>query len=187
MNPYCNFSASVNFATSGYNRSNINSYYNSDLYSENTKSSTINYTQRFPDSPWSLSLTASLTQRTKDSTISLTAPELTVNMSSIYPFKLARQATLKRKGKIATGKEKWYRRFACGGQEPAGLRGTIQYHVDRYLGAEHVNQMRQVGRLDGAYDRSLAWRMDPRAARVLFSRMLDGILSPCDGERTTQI
>ena len=111
MNPYCNFSASVNFATSGYNRSNINSYYNSDLYSENTKSSTINYTQRFPDSPWSLSLTASLTQRTKDSTISLTAPELTVNMSSIYPFKLAHQATLKRKGKIATSKEKWYEKI----------------------------------------------------------------------------
>ena len=111
MNPYCNFSASVNFATSGYNRSNINSYYNAELYSENTKSSTINYTQRFPDSPWSLSLTASLTQRTKDSTISLTAPELSVNMSSIYPFKLARQATLKRKGKVGAGKEKWYEKI----------------------------------------------------------------------------
>ena len=111
MNPYCNFSASVNFATSGYNRSNINSYYNADLYSENTKSSTINYTQRFPDSPWSMSMTASLTQRTKDSTISLTAPELSINMSSIYPFKLARQATLKRKGKVAAGKEKWYEKI----------------------------------------------------------------------------
>ena len=51
-NPYCTFSASVNFATSGYSRSNINSYYNSQLYSENTKSSTISYTQRFPESPW---------------------------------------------------------------------------------------------------------------------------------------
>ena len=69
-NPYCTFSASVNFATSGYNRSNVNSYYNPNLYSENTKSSTINYTQRFPDSPWSLSMSANLTQRTSDSTIS---------------------------------------------------------------------------------------------------------------------
>jgi hypothetical protein len=66
FNPYCTLSASVNFSTSGYNRSNINSYYNSDLYSENTKSSTINYTQRFPESVWSLSMSASLTQRTKD-------------------------------------------------------------------------------------------------------------------------
>lgn len=110
-NPYSTFSASVNFATSGYNRSNINSYYNANLYSENTKSSTINYTQRFPDSPWSLSMTASLTQRTSDSTISLTAPQLTANMSTIYPFKLWRQATLKRKGKVG-GKEQWYEKIS---------------------------------------------------------------------------
>ena len=110
FNPYCTFSASVNFATSGYNRSNINSYYNSDLYSENTKSSQINYTQRFPDAPWTISLSANLTQRTSDSTISMTAPQLTVNMSSQYPFKLWRQATLKRKGKVA-GKEKWYEKI----------------------------------------------------------------------------
>ena len=110
FNPYCSFSASVNFATSGYNRSNINSYYNTAAYSENTKSSTVNYTQRFPDSPWSLSLSASLTQRTSDSTISLTAPQLSVSMSSIYPFKLWRQATLKRKGQVA-GKEKWYEKI----------------------------------------------------------------------------
>lgn len=111
FNPYSTFSASVNFSTSGYNRSNINSYYNSNLYSENTKSSTINYTQRFPDSPWSLSMSASLTQRTSDSTISLTAPQLTINMSSLYPFKLWRQATLKRKGKVG-GKEKWYEKIS---------------------------------------------------------------------------
>lgn len=110
-NPYSTFSASVNFSTSGYNRSNINSYYNPDLYSENTKSSSINYTQRFPDSPWSLSMTASLTQRTSDSTISLTAPQFTVSMSSQYPFKLWRQATLKRKGKVG-GKEKWYEKIS---------------------------------------------------------------------------
>ncbi len=110
FNPYSTFSASVNFSTSGYNRSNINSYYNPNLYSENTKSSTINYTQRFPDSPWSLSMSASLTQRTSDSTISLTAPQLTVSMSSIYPFKLWRRATLKRKGKVA-GKEQWYEKI----------------------------------------------------------------------------
>ena len=111
FNPYCTFSASVNFSTSGYNRSNINSYYNSSLYSENTKSSTINYTQRFPDSPWSLSMSASLTQRTSDSTISLTAPELAVNMATVYPFKSLRQAVLKKKGKPA-GKEQWYEKIS---------------------------------------------------------------------------
>lgn len=101
-NPYSTFSASVNFSTSGYNRSNINSYYNPQLSSENTKSSSINYTQRFPDSPWSLSLSAQVSQRTKDSTLSLTLPELSVNMSRIYPFKR----------KKPVGKEKWYEKIS---------------------------------------------------------------------------
>ena len=99
-NPYCTFSASVNFSTSGYNRSNINSYYNTSN-SENTKSSSISYTQRFPDSPWSLTATLGLNQRSKDSTLSLTLPDLTVNMSSISPFKR----------KKAVGKERWYEKI----------------------------------------------------------------------------
>ena len=110
-NPYSTFSASVNFSTSGYNHSNINNYYNSTLLSENTKSSNISYTQRFPDSPWSMSLSMNLSQRTKDSTISLTAPELMVSMSTVYPFKELRQSVLKRKGKVG-GKEKWYEKIS---------------------------------------------------------------------------
>lgn len=100
-NPYSTFSASVNFSTSGYNRSNINSYYNPQLNSENTKSSTISYTQRFPDSPWSLTASASVTQRTKDSTLSLSLPTLNVSMTSIHPFKR----------KKAIGKERWYEKI----------------------------------------------------------------------------
>lgn len=110
-NPYCNFSASVNFSTSGYNRSNINGYYNPNIYAENTKSSSISYTQRFPDSPWSLSMSASLTQSTRDSTLSLTMPELAVNMSRVYPFKNLRQSVLKKKG-LPAGKEKWYEKIS---------------------------------------------------------------------------
>ena len=100
-NPYSTFSASVNFATSGYNQNSINNYYRPEINSANTTSSTINYTQRFPDSPWSIGINASVTQRTKDSTLSVTAPSLTVNMSSIYPFKR----------KKAVGKEKWYEKI----------------------------------------------------------------------------
>jgi len=100
-NPFSTFSASVNFSTSGYNRSNINSYYNGELNSENTKQSSISYTQRFPDSPWNISLSASITQRTKDSTITMTAPDLSVNMSSIYPFRR----------KVRVGKERWYEKI----------------------------------------------------------------------------
>ena len=100
-NPFNNFSASVNFSTSGYNRSNINSYYNGRLNSENTKSSSISYTQRFPESPWSISMSALLSQQTRDSTLTATLPDLTVSMSSVYPFK--------RKQRV--GKEKWYEKI----------------------------------------------------------------------------
>ncbi len=117
-NPYNNFSASVNFSTSGYNRSNINSYYNPALTSENTKSSTISYTQRFPDSPWSISATASIQQRTKDSTMSITLPDLTVNMSRINPFK--------RKNPV--GKEKWYEKI------------TLSYNANARIAVNNIKE-----------------------------------------------
>ena len=97
-NPYFNFSSSVNFSTSGYNRSNINSYYNPNLNSENTKGSSVSFSQRFPESPFSISGSMLINQRTKDSTISLTLPNISISMGRIYP--------LKRKNAI--GKERWY-------------------------------------------------------------------------------
>lgn len=101
-NPFFTFSSSVNFSTSGYNRSNINSYYNPNLNSENTKGSSISFSQRFPESPFNLSGSMLINQRTKDSTISLTLPNLTITMSRIYPFK--------RKNPI--GKERWYEKIS---------------------------------------------------------------------------
>ena len=101
-NPYNNFSASVNFKTSGYNRSNINSYYNVQANAENTTSSSVSYTQRFPNSPWSLGLSMNITQRTKDSTLNVNLPSLSINMSRIYPFKR----------KKAMGNQKWYEKIS---------------------------------------------------------------------------
>jgi hypothetical protein len=101
-NPYRTLSGSVNFSTSGYNRSNINSYYQPELNSENTKGSSISFSQRFPDSPFSLSGSVLINQQTKDSMISLTLPNLSISMSRIYP--------LKRKNGI--GKERWYEKIS---------------------------------------------------------------------------
>ena len=99
---YSSFSASVDFKTSGYNTSNINNYYNPSEMSSNITSSTVNYTQRFPDSQWSISANASLTQKTQDSTISITLPSLTVNLATIYPFRR----------KVQIGKERWYEKIS---------------------------------------------------------------------------
>lgn len=100
-NPFQTFSASVNFATSSYDRNNINSAFNSDL-TNNTKGSSISFSQRFPNNPFSISATMNLNQRTKDSTIAITFPDVSVTMSRIYPFKR----------KHGVGKDRWYEKIS---------------------------------------------------------------------------
>ena len=99
-NPNMNFSASVNFATSGYSRNDLNSYYNNS-FTENTKSSTVNLTYRFPGSKWSMSATANIAQRTQDSTLAVSFPNINVTMSQTTPFKRKKSA----------GGEKWYEKI----------------------------------------------------------------------------
>lgn len=99
---YSTFGASVDFATSGYNRSNVNNYYNPNLQSKNITSSSVNYTKRFPESPWTLSANVNLQQRTQDSTLSMTLPNITASMSRIYPFKR----------KHGVGEEHFYEKIA---------------------------------------------------------------------------
>ena len=99
-NPNMSFSASVNFATSGYSRNNLDDYY-SNSFTENTKSSTVNMTYKRPGSRWSFSTTASVSQRTADSTLSVSFPNLTVAMSQFAPFKR----------KKAAGNERWYEKI----------------------------------------------------------------------------
>ncbi len=99
-NPNMSFSASVNFTTSGYTRNDLNSYYNSS-FTENTKSSTVSLSYRFPASKWSIAATANIAQRTQDSTIAVSFPNLTVSMSQTAPFKRKRPV----------GGERWYEKI----------------------------------------------------------------------------
>jgi hypothetical protein len=101
-NPNMTFSSSVNFATSGYNRSNINTYHRPEINSQNTKSSSISFTRRFANIP-SLNLSGSvlINQRTKDSTINLSLPNINVSYSRFYPFKR----------KNAIGSDRWYEKI----------------------------------------------------------------------------
>lgn len=101
-NPYRSFSASVNFATSGYSRNDLNSYYNPDAFAQNTKSSSINFSQRFPNFPLSISASASVTQRSKDSTLTVSLPNMSLSVSRFYPFKR----------KEAVGKERFYEKIS---------------------------------------------------------------------------
>lgn len=93
-------SASVNFSTSSYDRNNLNSAY-TPRGTQNTKGSSVNITQKIPNSPWSLSASMNIAQRSQDSSISLTLPNLMVTMSRIQPFKR----------KEAVGAERWYEKI----------------------------------------------------------------------------
>lgn len=99
-NPNMSLSASVNFTTSGYTRNDLNSYYSND-FTQNTKSSTVNMTYRFPNSKWSLSSTANISQRSQDSTLAVSFPNFTLTLSQVYPFKRKR----------VVGEEKWYEKI----------------------------------------------------------------------------
>lgn len=100
-NPYRTFSASVNFSTSSYDRNNSTAIYNGDV-TQNTKSSSINMTQRFANNPFSISATMNVNQRTQDSSVSVTLPDVSLTMSRIFPFKR----------KNGVGKEHWYEKIS---------------------------------------------------------------------------
>ena len=99
-NPYLTFSASVNFATTGYSRNSLNTYY-TNSFTENTKSSTVNLTYKIPNSKWTISTNANVSQRTSDSTITVSFPNITISMSQTAPFKRKR----------VVGDERWYEKI----------------------------------------------------------------------------
>lgn len=101
-NPYRNFSANVNFSTSSYNHNDLNALYNQAIMGQNTKSSSISFSQRFPNSPWSISGSFDIAQRSKDSTVNVTLPNLSITMSRIYPFKRKKQV----------GGDRWYEKIS---------------------------------------------------------------------------
>jgi len=119
--PFRTFSASVNFATSGYTRNDLASLYNQRAFAENTKSSSVSYTQRFPESPWSLSASLSVNQSSRDSTLSVSLPGLSMNMSTIYPFKR----------KNAVGDERWYEKIRVGysGRMANSISNVKEYEI----------------------------------------------------------
>ncbi|MDR0505598.1 MAG: LPS-assembly protein LptD [Dysgonamonadaceae bacterium] len=96
-NPFSTLSASVNFSTSSYNRNSLGSIY-SNQYSQNTKSSSINYSYRPPGSVFSFSANVSVNQVSRDTSLSVTLPNFTANMRDIYPFKRKEQV----------GAPRWY-------------------------------------------------------------------------------
>ena len=101
-NPNSSFSASVNFATSSYDRSSLSSLYNPQQYSQNTKASSVRYSRNFPEIGLNISGAFNITQNTRDSSLSMTLPDVNISLNRIYPFKRKKSA----------GDERWYEKIS---------------------------------------------------------------------------
>ena len=120
-NPNSNFSASVNFATSSYEMSNLSSMYNPALTSQSTRTSSVSYSRNFPSIGLSLSSSMNLSQSMRDSTVSLTLPTLSISLSRVYPFKRKKSA----------GDGKWYEKISL--TYNATLSNSISTKEDKLL------------------------------------------------------
>ena len=101
-NPKQSFSASVNFATSSFERNNLTSMYNPQSYTQSTRTSSVSYSRSFADIGLTLSTTMNLSQNVRDSSISITLPSLNISLARFNPFKRKKMA----------GAERWYEKIA---------------------------------------------------------------------------
>ena len=127
-NPNSTLAASVNFASSSYERNNLNSMYNPQTLSQSTRTSSVSWSRQFPNIGLSVSTTVNLSQSMRDSTINLTLPDLNISLTRLYPFKR----------KKAMGKERWYEKIAM--SYTGQLSNSIAGKEDRILRANFAKE-----------------------------------------------
>ena len=129
-NPYSSLSASVNFATSSYERNNLNSLYNPQTLSQSTRTSSVSWSTTFSSIGLSLSSTANLSQNMRDSTLSVTLPDLNISLSRFYPFKR----------KHAAGDERWYEKISM--SYTGQISNRIDTKEDKFLKSNLIKDWR---------------------------------------------
>ena len=120
-NPYSSLAASVNFATSSYERNNLNSLYNPQTLTQSTRTSSVSWSTGFSSIGLSLSATTNLAQNMRDSSIQITLPDLNISLSRFYPFKR----------KHLVGKERWYEKISM--SYTGQLANSISTKEDKLL------------------------------------------------------
>lgn len=130
VHPNSNFSASVNFATASYERSNLSSLYNPVLNSQSMRTSSVSYSYTFPEIGLSLSTTMNVAQNMQDSTLSLTLPNLSISLSKKYPFKRKKRA----------GDERWYEKISL--SYSGQMSNSISTKEDKVLKSNLVKDWR---------------------------------------------
>lgn len=112
-NPSQSFSASVNYASTSYDKNNLTSRYDPESYTQSTRTSSVSYSKTFEELGLTLSGSFNLSQSLRDSMVSVTLPTLNITLARLYPFKR----------KHAVGKERWYEKIAL------SYTGTLQNSI----------------------------------------------------------
>ena len=129
-NPFTSLSASVNFASTAYERNNLNSMYNPQSYTQSLRTSSVSWSSTFSSLGLTLSGTANLSQNMIDSTINLTLPDLNISVSRFYPFKRKHMA----------GKERWYEKISM--SYTGQLRNSIDTKEDQLFKSNLIKDWR---------------------------------------------
>ena len=101
-NPFSTFRASVNFASSSYERNNLTSMYNPQALTQSQRTSSVSYDTKFSSLGMSISTTVSADQNMRDTTVTLGLPQMSITIANFYPFRR----------KKVVGDERWYEKIS---------------------------------------------------------------------------
>lgn len=129
-NPFSSLSASVNFATSSYERNNLNSLYNPQTMTQSTRTSSVSWSTGFSSIGLSLSATANLSQNMRYSSLAVTLPDLNISIARFYPFRR----------KKMVGDEKWYEKIAM--SYTGHISNSINTKEDQFMKSNLIKDWR---------------------------------------------
>lgn len=128
--PNTTFSARVNFASENYERSNLESMYNPLAYTQSTRASSVSFSHTFPSIGLNIAGSTNLTQSLRDSSVSMTLPDLSISLNRFYPFRCKHQA----------GKERWYEKISM--SYTGSLSNSINTKEDKLFKSNLVKDWR---------------------------------------------
>lgn len=128
--PNTTFSARVNFTSENYERSNLESMYNPLAYTQSTRASSVSFSHTFPSIGLNIAGSTNLTQSLRDSSVSMTLPDLSISLNRFYPFRRKHQA----------GKERWYEKISM--SYTGSLSNSINTKEDKLFKSNLVKDWR---------------------------------------------
>ena len=129
-NPFRTFGASVNFATSSFENNNLNCMYNPVTRTQSTRTSSVNLNTTFSNLGMTINAYSNIMQNMRDSSITMSLPNLSINLSRIYPFKR----------KHMVGKERWYEKISV--SYTGELSNSIHTKESKFLHSNLIKDWR---------------------------------------------